>query len=256
MWVAISSKGGVGKSLIAKNLLVPYVYQKYGKVLYVNTDDTNDEHKLVKAQNFPIEAIRITPKEIENLEPIPYAVLDTGAGRNAVEVLKALTSIDYQEIAKLVIVLSKRLFEINEAVKTFNMARKLGFKKIVLVLNRVSNFKNYREEFFALFSPVVKNEPLINTFEDVKENIVLFPYDDKEILGNTEDLERRLPYDAYLEADSFITAYREKLKEGKITFEDRTKRRFYGYLKEIFEKILSEKNLTVLEVVDNDQETS
>ena len=58
MWVVVSSKGGIGKSLIAKNLLVPFVVRKYGKALYVNTDDTNDEHKLVKANNFEIEAVR------------------------------------------------------------------------------------------------------------------------------------------------------------------------------------------------------
>jgi len=250
MWVVVSSKGGIGKSLIAKNLLVPFVVRKYEKALYVNTDDTNDEHKLVKANNFEIEAVRIIPKKVEVLDPLPYAVLDTGAGRNSVEVLKALASIDYQEIAKVVIPVSKRLSEINEAVKTYNTARKLGFEKVVLVLNRVSDLDNYEEEFTALFTPV-KDKPLIEHFGDAKDNLVIFPYDDKEVLGNIEDIERRLPYDAYLEADAFISQYREKMKEGKLTQADRIKRRFLGYLKEIFEVILREENLQILEGVEN-----
>jgi len=250
MWVVVSTKGGIGKSIIAKNLLVPYVVKKYGKALYVNTDDTNDEEKLIKkVNNFKTEISRITPKNIVELDPLPYAVLDTGAGRNSVEVLKALASIDYQDIAKVVIPVSKRLSEINEAIKTYNTAKKLGFERVVLVLNRVSDFDNYREEFTVLFSPL-KDKPLIEHFGEDKDNLVLFPYDDKEILGNIEDLERRLPYDAYLEADAYISQYREKKKERKLTQEDRVRRRFLGYLKEIFGLILREKNLQILEGVD------
>ena len=251
MWVVLSSKGGVGKSMVAKNLLIPYVVQKYNQVFYVNTDDTNDEHKLVKAKNFPVEITRITPKEIEKLDPLPYAVLDTGAGRNAIEVLKAFSEIDYQEIAKVVIVLSKRLSEINEAVKIFNVVKKLGFNNILLVLNRVSNFNNLEEEFLTLFSPLKGNQPLINHFGEAKERLLLFPYDEKEILGNIEDLERRLPYDIYLEADSFISQYREKLKKRELTQQDRIKRKFYGFLQNIFKEILVENNLSLLSEVDN-----
>ncbi len=250
MWVVVSSKGGIGKSLIAKNLLVPYVVRKYGKALYVNTDDTNDEHKLVKANNFEVETTRITPKNIVELDPLPYAVLDTGAGRNSIEVLEALASIEYQIVAKVVIPVSKRLSEINEAVKTYNSAKKLGFERVVLVLNRVSDLDNYEEEFTALFTPIT-GKPLIEHFGETKDNLVLFPYDDKEVLGNIEDLERRLPYDAYVEADAYISQYREKMKEGKLTQTDRIKRRFFGYLKEIFGLILREENLQILEGVEN-----
>jgi len=249
MWVVVSTKGGIGKSTIAKNLLVPYSLKKYGKALYVNTDDTNDEHKLVKANNFEVEAVRITPKKIEVLDPLPYAVLDTGAGRNSVEVLKALASIEYQIVAKVVIPVSKRLSEINEAIKTYNTAKKLGFEKVVLVLNRVFDFANYEEEFTVLFSPL-KDKPLIEHFGKDKENLVLFPYDDKEILGNIEDLERRLPYDAFLEADAFSSQYQEKLREGKTTQADRIKIRFFNYLKEIFELIFLKKNIQILEGVE------
>lgn len=252
MWVVLSSKGGVGKSMVAKNLLIPYVVQKYNQALYVNTDDTNDEHKLVKAKNFPVETTRITPKEIEKLDPLPYAVLDVGAGRNAVEVLKALSEIDYQEITKVVIVLSKRLSEINEAIKTYAHTQKLRFSKVILVLNRVSDFQNYKDEFSVLFAPLVKEQPLIEFFGTAKENLLLFPYDDREVLGNTEDLEKRLPYDVYLETDQFLSQYREKFKQGKLSIEDRIKRRFLNYLKEIFEAILWERNLKILEEVDND----
>jgi len=251
MWVVLSSKGGVGKSMVAKNLLIPYVVQKYNQALYVNTDDTNDEHKLVKAKNFSVETTRITPKEIRKLEPLPYAILDTGAGRNVIEVLNVLSKMDYNQITKVVIVLSKRLSEINEAIKTFKVVKKLGFQNIVLVLNKVFDLNNLEEEFSTLFSPIKDKQPLINYFGETKEKLILFPYDDKEILGNMEDLEQRLPYDIYLEADSFISQYREKLIRREVSQEDRTKRLFYGFLQDIFQEILSERNLNLLSEVDN-----
>ncbi|GEM_PF-3729557 len=250
MFVVGSSKGGVGKSTVVKNLIIPYLLKKFGRAIYVNTDDTNDEDKLVKANHYKVKSLKIPPNKLTKLDPLPEVVLDTGAGRNVKETLDVLAKLDYQEIATVVIVLSKQLSEINEAIKVYNYARKLGFDKFAFVLNKVKDLENFREEFVAFFSPLGGKTP-VELIEQKHRKFLLFPLDDKEVLGNIQDLKARIPYDILKEAKEFIAQYRKKLKEGKLTQEDRTKRLLYGNLEEIFDLIMSEKNLLTLEEVQN-----
>jgi hypothetical protein len=250
MFVVGSSKGGVGKSTVVKNLVIPYLLKKFGRTIYVNTDDTNDEDKLVKAKHYEVKSLKIPPDKLTKLDPLPEVVLDTGAGRNVKETLDVLAKLDYQEIATVVIVLSKRLSEINEAIKVYNYAKKLGFNKFAFVLNKVIHLEDFKDEFVAFFSPLGGKKP-VELIEDHHRNFILFPLDEKEVLGTIQDLEKRLPYDVLKDVGEFLTQYRKKLKEGKTTEEDRTKRLLYGDLEEIFQLILSEKNLQILEEVQN-----
>ena len=242
MFILVSSKGGVGKSFVAKNLFLPYLVEKYGVATYINAGYTSDEDKLVKALNFTVHSEKVNPEDLITLEPTPYTVIDAEGGINTLEVLNYLARNEAQKDVKVVIVLSKRLAEINEAVKTYKYAKKLGFENFLLVLNKVKDLENYREEFFFLFSPLPGSEkPIIDLFEDAKERLILFPYDYRGIIGSFEDIEGRLPYDIYLESEDFIARYREKLLERKITLEDREKRLRLGRLRDIFELILKQK---------------
>jgi len=253
MWAVVSSKGGVGKSSIAKNLLLPYLINKYGEAVYINTDPTNDEDKLVNAKHYKVKSLRIKPEKMEEIDISYEVVLDTGAGKNSIEVINALNELGMETNTKIVIPIGKRISEINEALKTYSFAKRKGFSKFVFVLNKVSSWDNYEEEFDMFFNPIrAGKEAPINLIEENDRNIVKFPLDTYAVLGNIEDLEKRLPYDFLKDFEEFNKTYMEKLTTNpkSLTVEEKRKRRFFKRLKNLFELILSKENIATLERVE------
>jgi hypothetical protein len=259
MWITANTKGGVGKSTVAKHLLLPYLYQKYGEVVYISVDETNPETQLLEAKNIRIKREIRKPQDFYKLITLidqDNIIIDPGAHISTLNTLSYLAKAGFKEEpekVKIIIPLKKGITDVNEALKTYRYAKDLGFTKIALVLNEVVNLQNYQDEYIALYNAYTedKKPPIEILDEETRKNLILFPYDDKNILQNIQFLEKRLAYDVYLDREKYFEEFRRKLRERKNTPRDAFIRILMEYLTEIFELILSPQNIQILERLSN-----
>jgi len=191
----MSSKGGVGKSTISMQLVIPYLFQKngYKNVYHYEFDDENHD-----SANFWASEISYR-KQIKVASPIlreelaqifsqdVHTCLDIGANKTTMSVIDALNDSGMVNFLDLVVIplLDGEQDGINASfiysvLKGYNPNLKFAF-----VLNRVKDmeyahyqFENYFGDTRGIFKNI--NAVVDNLFEEDKENYILM-FDDEII---------------------------------------------------------------------------
>jgi hypothetical protein len=255
-WALVANfKGGVGKTTIAKNLILPYFVERYGKATYVNWDLTDEIERIKDIRHLKVNFKRIEPTGksslssdfevhmtfLRMLTEEEKVVIDVGPLMAVFDALKAFRVFSdiFSDNLTVVIPVGKRLTEIKAGIETYRKAKENGFKKFLFVLNGYSRWLG--EEFELFFKPVREGEPApVELIEEQDRNIIKFPFDKDGILGKVEELYGRLPYDFLQGFEEFSKEYSIKLKEKKITPEEARKMQNFSETKELFDFIFSE----------------
>ena len=207
----MNSKGGVGKSFIAQNVIVPKLFSEFGSATYVDFDGINSEAENLKNE----KTIKVVKGNPDNIPEIGKdVVIDVGANLTTKNALKLFADLGLQDIATIVIPVGKRLSEVNETIKLYNSAKKLGFKKFVFAINGVVRDKE--EEFFIWYKglELTGYTPVREKISEEDRKEIVVPYDTRAVLSFIKDTQLRLPYTYYLEEKDFLKERGKLLKEA------------------------------------------
>ena len=154
-FLVCSSKGGVGKSFVARHFL-PFAYAPLG---YVDTDLSNRGAKMLeKSKRVKIAyrgSVESLPEHPEVLLDFDHLVIDVGGKDKEVEAtLDALGKMLFTDFLDLVLIpLQGGEEEVRNALETLLLVRKKGYGgKVAIVLNRWGERKP--EEQFARYLKV------------------------------------------------------------------------------------------------------
>lgn len=162
--VLVSLSGNVGKTTIARHLLMPRM-EGVEEIIYIesaNADNESQEGQMVRAAQFEKVAI--------NMMESVSAIIDVGAS-NVEETLELMRQIDgsHEDIDYIIVPIVKSPKQRKDSIKTVHQLIKMGVdrSKIKPVYNRVSVVENPREEF----------ADVIYAFEQMG-----IPYNDKAVI--------------------------------------------------------------------------
>jgi len=159
--LVVSTKGGVGKSTIAMQLVAPYLYDKNNKniIKYYECDDTNrDIHSYGATQlidrNLVVMNSPLLREELFNIVSSNQPTcIDVGGNNTAKLVIDTLTESGGFEFIDLVLIpcLDGEQDMIN-ALDTYKYIKKINENiKIVFVLNRVKEVSYVQQQFDHFF---------------------------------------------------------------------------------------------------------
>ena len=145
-----NTKGGVGKSTIAQQVLVPYLYEKSGKpVRLVEIDELNFDSSVFKKSKI----MKIVPLKLNQLSELAGSltednlVIDTGGNLTGDKALNFLNESGLLSLIDLVVIpVADGEQDSVNAVDTMNRVKKFNSGvEIVFALNRVRNIESKRD---------------------------------------------------------------------------------------------------------------
>jgi MinD-like ATPase involved in chromosome partitioning or flagellar assembly len=144
--VVVSTKGGVGKTTIATNIMPCLMDVSLSKINIFEIDDNN----LTDIERTDMNAHHVKLKDLNNiLIDIELSdginIIDSGGGNDSVKVVESLKQ-DEIEVKRFYIPVTHDFEVINNVEKTIDLIRKhYPETEIFLVLNRIFNVENKNE---------------------------------------------------------------------------------------------------------------
>lgn len=187
--LVVSSKGGVGKSTIAMQIIAPYLYEKNNKqkiALYEFDDENNDSlsygaSNLTSRELINVEEFIIMEKFIEILSKDEFCCIDVGGNKSTTLCLDTIRDCGMiNEIDLVVIPLLDGEQDAINAKKTYKRLKELDSSlTIVFALNRVKNIKFIEYQFDNYFGDIR------GIFDDT--NALIYDIEEKENYIAIED---------------------------------------------------------------------
>jgi len=193
--VAVSSKGGVGKSTLSYQVLTALLFHKHSKKhKLIEIDDNNQTDSFVSSifepTSFKVErGINEALKELFNVFDDENVVLDVGGGNDSLKTIDALNSMGVDENIVYFIPVLKNKHGMKNLLDTYNRIREKSNSTIVIVLNQtISSDKQVIENQFTYFFG--NNELNIDgvykkVFND--ENLIVTSLTDTNVYDLAED---------------------------------------------------------------------
>jgi cellulose biosynthesis protein BcsQ len=196
--VVVSSKGGVGNSTLAMQLVTPYLYQKNGNepIEYYELDDENRDYLSFgdSQLSYRRELIVDTPIFREELIKLfrsdKSTCIDIGSNKNSSIVIDALDDSGMLNFVDLVVIplLDGEQDGINATVAYLQLKSCNPNLKFLFVLNRAKSAEYLEfqfENFFGDMRGIFKNQYSIrdNLFDGDKDNFI--PFVEDEIIKNS-----------------------------------------------------------------------
>jgi hypothetical protein len=161
MIIIPQTKGGVGKSTVAMQIIAPFLYKKHGKkVTYIEIDDENNDSKSFTRTDIVNKRMLGTNKLTELDELIltddnHEVIIDVGGNKTSSLVLDEIKKIGTYNNVKWIIPLGDGELDGKNAIATMNKIRKIepnAEKNMFFALNRaISMEADYIEEQFINF---------------------------------------------------------------------------------------------------------
>lgn len=153
--IVLNSKGGVGKSTVAIQLLAPYIYERFGQVVkFYELDDENDDMKAFEGSSI-VEFhkpcvngdLRDTMSDI--LLDDSHIILDIGANKTATAVLSALMDSGMIYAVNLVVIplLDGEQDAMNAIMTYVSIRDSIKMPKFLFVLNRYNTTRDMHVQF-------------------------------------------------------------------------------------------------------------
>jgi len=148
--LVVNTKGGVGKSTVAQQVLVPFIYERAGQpIKLVDIDELNFDSAVLGNSGI-LERVFLRLNQLQDLAELlanDNLVIDTGGNLSGEEVLKFLNESGLIFLIDLfVIPLTDGEQDSVNAVDTMNKIKKYNpDSNIVFALNRVKNIDNERD---------------------------------------------------------------------------------------------------------------
>ena len=255
MAVVLNTKGGVGKSVISRNIAPVFAYKNgFENIEYLQVDNNNDainyQSEIIKYKNFTLENIESVIDNAEiNIDSTKevFSILDGGGGDDTKNILIALKKhmLDFEDEIVFIVPINKNLSQAKNMQDTVKLIKKsFGSSKIILIPNG-TNAENLKEDFTNIFGDEdLGIESIVDFIED---NIDLVHTLETDILYEVLEQRQTTLLDMYINNKEIAEAGREFKKKLTLQFEetgdreeyDRQKKlmRFMKKLKAIYEKI-------------------
>ncbi|MBU0633228.1 Mrp/NBP35 family ATP-binding protein [bacterium] len=181
--IVLNTKGGVGKSTVAMQLLAPYIFNRFEQVVkFYELDNENDDASAFEASAI-IEPHKIfVNKDIQDkLSEIicedNHMILDIGANKTATAVLSALMEGGMIYAVNLVIIplLDGEQDAINAIMTYMSIRDSIKKPKILFVLNRHNESRDIYAQFDIFLGDkrgFFDDQGLISYVKDEDKNIV------------------------------------------------------------------------------------
>jgi hypothetical protein len=254
--VTVSSKGGVGKSTLAYQVISACLYNKYDKKhKLLEIDDNNKTDALISSIVDPTslnvkDGISKSLEELFNIFDDENIIIDAGGGNDTNEVIDALSTMGLDENIVYFIPILKNKNGIKNLIDTYERIRKNSNSKIVVVLNQTKttdknlikrefsyffgnkelNIKGCFEQMFKDDNLLISNLVDTNVY-DISEDYNLTSYEiAKDDINIPEFLkkEREKGFENFKKALAFVNVYKECKKNNEESFEN-----FYNEIKEV-----------------------
>ena len=162
--IVVSSKGGVGKSTVAMQIVAPYLYTNNNNkpINFYEFDDENIDSlsygasKLTKREPIDVEEFILMDKFIDILSSNKHCCIDVGGNKSTTMCLDALNDCGMGEMIDIAII--PLLDGEQDAINAKNVYSKLKECspdiKILFALNRVNNPKYIKYQFENFFGDI------------------------------------------------------------------------------------------------------
>jgi cellulose biosynthesis protein BcsQ len=224
--LVLSSKGGVGKSTLAMQIITPYLYEKNAKekINFFEFDDENIDilsygaSQLTNRESIDVEEFVIMDKFIEILSKEQFCCIDVGGNKSTTLCLDTLNDCGMIEEIDLVIIplLDGEQDAVN-AKKVYDQLQSINPNiNIAFALNRAKNAKFVEYQFDNFFGDIRgvfddKNAVLHNIHDKYKENYIII--EDNDIIKYSRKFGMTI-YEIAVQKRDFISEFKE-LKEEK-----------------------------------------
>lgn len=206
--IVVSTKGGTGKTTTALHILPTIAHlEGYKNINYYQLDDNNKMEINSNAINIKNYSLKNTENAIDNVEleidlqEETINIIDVGGGNDTKMVLSYLNSnatLESEEIT-FYIPINTNLSQQKNLKDTIVLIQEVYSKpKIILVLNEVNNFENYKNEFINIFGDDVYGiEPMTDLIEENFQQVVKVL---KENLFQVMEYRNKTLLDGYINA--------------------------------------------------------
>ena len=221
--IVINTKGGVGKSTAAVQLVAPYLYNKTNdKVRLVEFDDENkdadtfDSDILDANQEKVLSGGDLDKSLIDNLINNDYIVIDVGGNKTTTIILDKLDETGMSNLIDIAFIpLTDGEQDAINAIKTYNRIKSLNDSiKVIFVLSRVDSTMDTNLQFINFFGDVDNRidgrNGLIDKVDDTDKNII------KLYNSDVIKYSRLFGITAYELAQKDVNELRNKLKQYTI----------------------------------------
>ena len=151
-YVVVSTKGGVGKTTIAQQVLAPFVYQKTNKkVEIIELDNNNKSNVLNDSEVLEVKPVELHKKDevllnkfMEVVAEDKDIIVDVGGGDDTKRVLEAFKELRLEDEITFFVPVLKDLSNEKNVIDTWSLIRTWNTQaKIYFVLNRFTNEKEF-----------------------------------------------------------------------------------------------------------------
>ena len=153
-YTVLSTKGGVGKTTIAQQLIAPFIHNKNGdKAEIIELDNNNKSNVLNEAQTQETKTLRLHETEnillekfMEVIAENKDVVIDVGGGDDTKAVLKALKELRLENEITFIVPALRDLSNQKNTIDTYAMVREWNLEaRIVFILNRYQNEDDFTD---------------------------------------------------------------------------------------------------------------
>jgi hypothetical protein len=247
--IVLNTKGGVGKSTVAMQLLAPYFYDRFDEaVKFYELDNENDDANAFDASKI-IESHKIivnrdiNDKLSEVICEDNHMILDIGANKTATAVLSALINSGMIYAVNLVVIplLDGEQDAINAIMTYISIRDTIKKPKILFVLNRHNKSRDKYAQFDIFLGDkrgFFDEEGLISHVKDEDKNMVFLT--DSDVIKYARKFHLSVYELAKLDRD-IDAELRLALEEG----EDAKTIRFLGFKKSVQSDAIKYTNKTL-----------
>jgi hypothetical protein len=161
MIIIPQTKGGVGKSTVAMQVIAPYLYKKHGKpVTYIEIDDENNDSRSFTATKI-VNKKMLKTNHLSQLDEMILmddnheVIVDVGGNKTSTLVLDEISKVGTFGNVKWIIPMGDGELDGKNAIATMKKLRKIernSTDNLFFALNRaISNEQDYLEEQFINF---------------------------------------------------------------------------------------------------------
>lgn len=193
--IVLGSKGGIGKSTIAQNVIAPLVFSKTNeKVLVLEVDDNNVSDSLdsdiINFESFKVgEGVDKTMRELFEVYNGKRVVVDVGGGNDTTEFFKSIRGLELDDKCTFYIPLLKNKSGMKNLLDTISMIREYSKSEIRIILNQAksTNEKDLQKEFTYFYGDESLNIKSVFDMIDENDNIKISSIQETQVFDLAED---------------------------------------------------------------------
>lgn len=220
--IILNSKGGVGKSTTAVQVVAPYMYVKCGKNEKINLIEFDDENEdsltFIKSNILNTKRVKITGNDIDGIVTDisldnDNLIVDVGGNKTTTIILNSLENSGILSVFDVVFIpLTDGEQDAINAINVYQKIRSLNDEiKIIFVLSRVNINMNLEIQFLDFFGDnkgkIDDREGLIEKIKEDDRNIIKL-YDNESVKYS-----RAFGISVYEMCNKPIQDLKDKLKE-------------------------------------------